>query len=152
MRSFVTSVSGLRPSSDPVRFCAWCASRFLCASRIAASIQRRPLRSRASPAFTLSPRPACRRLMKSFRLATPLPPPRPPRSPIHVANPPLTTTSCGRWTCSQHAAKGPIPGSCEVRSSSGPRSPILAIGPRQPVSSRPPPTSTALVGSLGLLC
>jgi hypothetical protein len=49
--------------------------------------------------------------------------------------------------CSQHAAKGLILESCE-----GPQASeafILVIGPRQPVSPRPPPTSTALIGSLG---
>jgi hypothetical protein len=58
---------------------------------------------------------------------------------------------CGRWTCSQRAAKGLILESCEASLAS--EASILVIGHRQPVSPRPPPTSTALIGSLGgLLC
>ena len=143
MRSFVTSVSGSRSSPDPVRLCAQYAS-----STHHVSDSATFLRSTISPTFTPSPADVrckisayhrCRHrdLLDRQSTSSSRRQPRPP---------------CGRWTCSQHAAKGLILESCEAPQAS--EASILVIGHRQPVSPHPPPTtSTALIGSLGgLLC
>jgi hypothetical protein len=143
MRSFVTSVSGSRSSPDPVRLCAQYAS-----STHHVSDSATFLRSTISPTFTPSPADVrckisayhrCRHrdLLDRQSTSSSRRQPRPP---------------CGRWTCSQHAAKGLILESCEASQAS--EASILVIGHRQPVSPHPPPTtSTALIGSLGgLLC
>jgi hypothetical protein len=139
MRSFVTSVSGPRSSPDPVRVCAQCSALPL---RVTAPIQR-PFAFAIQDLSGFYPITG-RRLMQSFCLA-PLPPPRSPQSPIHVVIPPSTTAlPCGRWTCSQRAAKGLTLESCEAPQSPPsfyPRHRSL-LAPRQPVSPRPPPTST----------
>jgi hypothetical protein len=107
MRSFVTSVSGPRSSPDPVRVCAQCSALPL---RVTAPIQR-PFAFAIQDLSGFYPITG-RRLMQSFCLA-PLPPPRSPQSPIHVVIPPSTTAlPCGRWTCSQRAAKGLTLESC----------------------------------------
>ena len=142
MRSFVTSVSGSRSSPDPVRLCAQYAS-----STHHVSDSATFLRSTISPTFTPSPADVrckisayhrCRHrdLLDRQSTSSSRRQPRPP---------------CGRWTCSQHAAKGLILESCGAPQAS--EASILVIGHRQPVSPHPPPTSTALIGSLGgLLC
>jgi hypothetical protein len=134
-----------RSSPDPVRVCAQCASSARHVSDSAAFCDPRSLR--------LLPhhRPTdvwC----KVFRLA-PLPPPRSPRSPIHVVIPPSINHDppavAGRALSARR--KGPSSSPCEAPLAS--EAFILVIGHRQPVSPRPPPPSNALLGSLGgLLC
>jgi hypothetical protein len=86
-----------------------------------------------------------RRLMQSFPLSTVA-----ATAISSIANPrrhPAVNhdpAPCGRWTCSQHAAKGLILESCEASQAS--EAFILVIGHRQLVSPHPPPTSTALIG------
>ena len=123
-----------------------CPVRFLYAPHVSDSATF--LRSTISPTFTPSPADVrckisayhrCRHrdLLDRQSTSSSRRQPRPP---------------CGRWTCSQHAAKGLILESCEASQAS--EASILVIGHRQPVSPHPPPTtSTALIGSLGgLLC
>jgi hypothetical protein len=153
MRSFVTSVSGPRSSPDPVRVCVLCPVlpvRPLCAS-LAAPIQR-PFAIQGLSGFcTAHHRPASG---AKFLLSTVAATAISPRSPIHVVIPPSTTPP-------PPAVAGRAFSARRKGSSSGPakllKPPKLlspsSLGPRQPVSPRPPPTSTALIGSLGdLLC
>jgi hypothetical protein len=119
MHNSVTSVSGPRSSPDPVRFCAQYASSARHARSDSSTFcDPRSLRLRYPTTG--------RRLMQSFYLA-PLPPPRSPRSTIHVSSsrrqprPPAALRSLD--VLSQRAAKGPVLESPrEVRRSSPRRS------------------------------
>jgi hypothetical protein len=145
LRSFVTSVSGPRSSPDPVRFCAWCASSARHRSDSATFCVQD-----LSDFYPITGR----RLMQNFPLST-LPPPRSPRSPIHVVIPPSTTTPLRSLDVLSARGERVHPrvsclGSCEA-SQWASEAFILVIGPRQTVSPHPPPTSSALIGSLGVL-
>jgi hypothetical protein len=146
MRSFVTSVSGPRSSPDPVRFCAQCAcSSTRRVSDSATFCDPRSLR------LLLTPSPADVALMQSFPLstaATAISSIANPRRQPAVNHDPRPAVA-GRALSTRH--KGLILGSCEASQAS--EASILVIGHRQPVSPHQPPTSTALIGSLGgLLC
>jgi hypothetical protein len=124
--------------------------RFLCQPLRATSAIQRPFAIQdLSDFYPITGR----RLMQSFPLSTVAATAissiaNPRRHPVSRRQPrPL----CGRWTCSHRAVKGLILESCEASQAS--EAFILVIGHRQPVSPHPPPTSTALIGSLGgILC
>jgi hypothetical protein len=145
MRSFVTSVPGSRSSPGPVSRSGPVPSAL--PLRATSPIQRPFAIHDLSGFYPITGR----RLMQSFPLSTAgrhrdLLDRQSTSSSRRQPRPP-----CGRWTCSQRAAKGLILESCEASQAS--EAFILVIGHRQPVSPRPPPTSTALIGSLGgLLC
>jgi hypothetical protein len=120
MRSFVASVPGVRSNPDPVRVCAQCASsaRHLFIpfdSLRSACGQCTPALPYCRPTFDLV------RLMQSFPLRAAAPTAftttNNSTSPSHRQ--PSTTTPCGRWMCSQRAAKGLFLGrSCEASKAS----------------------------------
>jgi hypothetical protein len=144
MRSFVTSIPGLRSNPGPVRFCAQCApsARHLFIPFVS-------LRS-AINALKLCPITG-QRLMQSFPLRT-------------AAATAFTTTANNtpsiRHQPRPHVVDGRALSARRKGPSSGPAKllkPPSSLFPssvlvNRPVSPRPAPPTTALVGSLGFLC
>jgi hypothetical protein len=105
MRSFVTSVPrpGLRSNPDPVRFCAQYASSarhlFIRFDSLRSAITNIP------QLYSINGR----RLMQSFPFSTAAATAFTTTANNTLSNPPLTTTPCGRWTCSQRGGEGALP-------------------------------------------